>query len=90
MKANYKIKLISGFDTLIVNLKDGKQAAMLVMPSITEDAHSKTRMCLEQETGLSNTLCRADFVRPGTAEEMNSPPLLFPSLEKKQRRILLP
>lgn len=73
MKTNYKIKLISGFDTLIVNLKDGKQAAMLVMPSITEDAHSKTRMRLEQETGLANTSCKADFVRPGTAEEMNSP-----------------
>lgn len=73
MKTNYKIKLISGFDTLIVNLKDGKQAAMLVMPSITEDAHSKTRMYLEQETGLANTSCKADFVRPGTVEEMNSP-----------------
>lgn len=73
MKTNYKIKLISGFDTLIVNLKDGKQAAMLVMPSITEDAHSKTRVYLEQETGLANTSCKADFVRPGTVEEMNSP-----------------
>lgn len=73
MKTNYKIKLISGFDTLIVNLKDGKQAAMLVMPSITEDAHSKTRMRLEQETGLANTSCKANFVLPSTVEEMNSP-----------------
>lgn len=73
MKTNYKIKLISGLDTLIVNLKDGRQAAMLIMPSITEDVHSKTRMCLEQETGLANTSCKAKFVLPSTVEEMNSP-----------------
>lgn len=73
MKTSYKIKLISGLDTLIVNLKDGRQAAMLIMPSITEDVHSKTRMYLEQETGLANTSCKANFVLPSTVEEMNSP-----------------
>ena len=73
MKTNYKIKNIHGFETLITTLITGEEAAMLVMPSMTEDLHSKTRMCIERETGLSNISCKADFVRSGTVEEMNSP-----------------
>ena len=73
MKTNYKIKNIHGFETLITTLVTGEEAAMLIMPSMTEDLHSKTRMCIEKETGLSNISCKADFVRSGTVEEMNSP-----------------
>lgn len=73
MKTQYKIKNIHGFETLITTLVTGEEAAMLVMPSMTEDLHSKTRMCIEKETGLSNIACKAAFVRSGTVEEMNSP-----------------